>query len=372
MRCITHADPLPFWEQLLGALASGSSAALLSPAWPANWRDQLTGSAGSVPASSEPSILIPTSGTSSLPKFCIHDLDTLTCAAIGFSHRFGSQGIIHSVSLLPPHHVGGLMPVFRAAECGGRVHFGDYQRPGSLASAPFPLGQACLSVVPTQLGRMMKDEKMMALLRRFALILMGGAASPASLLHTAREAQLNLSPCYGSTETAAMVTAMDPHAFLSGTRGVGTPLPHARIEVDASNRILVTAGSNSRGYWPPQDDFKRNPLQTGDLGSAAEDGNLEILGRADRVIITGGEKVYPEQVESAVLSTELVRQAYCEGLQDPDWGQRVELTVVASGTNPGQAAVIEALRDRLPSYALPKKVHFVDQLDTNSMGKPVK
>ncbi|MEX0331294.1 MAG: AMP-binding protein [Puniceicoccaceae bacterium] len=369
MACISHSDPLRFWSHLLDAMESERSSALLNPQWPETWRQQLGRLASDLPPGEIPLLLIPTSGSSRLPKFCIHDSDTLTCAAIGYAQRFGTEGIIHSVNILPQHHVGGLMPVFRSAECEGNVHFADYQDAKSIREAPFPLGQASLSVVPTQMGRMRKDEELVRLLRSFGLILVGGAACPPDILDWARSEGLRLAPCYGSTETAAMVTVMDPEAFASGKSGVGTPLPHAKVQVDVAERVLVESGACLRQYHPAREGFIREPWATGDLGHMDEGGHLHIYGRADRVIISGGENVHPELVEAAALATGLVKAARCIGVSDADWGKRVELTAVAAGPDLKEESLRQRLSEQLPPYALPKVIHFTDEISSNAMGK---
>lgn len=356
---IDCADPIAFWTRLIGAAEHQYPVFLMDPSWPQEWKQHTETIAAPVAPSSGFQVLITTSGSTGLPKFCIHDTDTLETAANGYAHRFGSRGIIHCVNVLPQHHVGGLMPVFRSAACGGKVHFADYKNPESLAAAPFPLKEASLSVVPTQLRRLLKEKYSCSILRRFALILVGGAACPPDLLEDARKRDLPLAPCYGATETAAMVTAMDPEDFRAGATGVGTTLPHARIEVDPDQRILVHSPSLLRGYRPSVDGFVRDPFPTGDLGKFDASGNLHILGRADRVIITGGEKVHPEQVEAAALATGLLSHARCIGVPDPEWGQRVELIVEPAGSETGIAKrLLPSLATRLPSYAVPKQIRI--------------
>jgi O-succinylbenzoic acid--CoA ligase len=209
-----------------------------------------------------------------------------------------------------------------------------------------------------------------AILRRFALIFVGGAACPHDLLENARMHGLPLAPCYGATETAAMVTAMDPADFLAGASGVGTPLPHARIEIDPDQRVLVRSPSLLRAYLPPVDNFTRDPFPTGDIGTMDEAGNLSIFGRADRVIITGGEKVHPEQVEAAALATGLVTAARCKGVPDPDWGHQVQLWVEANPWNPEvRSQLLQELRNRLPTFALPKAINAMDDFRVNP-GQP--
>lgn len=350
-------DPQVFWSRLLGCLEKGRTAALFDPDWPEKWTQSLGNILMGGHLCHPPGILPATSGSTGLPKFCIHNPDTLGAAAGGFAERFGRLGIIHSVNVLPQHHVGGLMPVWRSAYCGGRVHFADYRDPGSIAAAGFKLEEASLSLVPTQLARMLDKPESTAILRRFGLILVGGAACPKDLLEQARDTGLRLAPCYGSTETAAMVAALDPEAFLEGATGVGTPMPHARIETDSGGRIRVRSPSLLNGYLPPVDGFSRDPFPCGDIGHFDRAGNLHIDGRADRAILSGGEVVHPEAVEEAALASGMVTEARCMGIADPDWGQQLQLVVKPlEGISLDHRILLEHLRSELPPHAVPKAI----------------
>ena len=167
-----------------------------------------------------------------------------------------------------------------------------------------------------------------------------------------------------------MVTVMDPEDFINERKGVGTPLPHARIELNSEGRICITADSNLLGYLPFEPGFSRTPLISNDLGNLDRHQHLHILGRADRVIITGGEKVIPEQIESTALLTDLVSAAYCVGVPDLDWGMRVELTVVPAKPYPHlEQLLLDTLKKILPPYAIPKTIHLTDEIPVNSLGK---
>jgi O-succinylbenzoic acid--CoA ligase len=344
-------------QQLKAAIADGRPFALADPAWPAQWRARMQELADAFAGG--PAVLVPTSGSSGMPKYCIHDIDTLRAAARGFASWRGAGGVTHAVNVLPLFHIGGLMPHFRCAETGGAVHAADYRSPRTLTAAPFPLGQAAISLVPTQLRRMLAGPDTLAVLRRFGLILVGGAHCPADVLKNSRQAGLRLAPCYGATETAAMVAALEPEAFLGGAGGVGRALSHATIDTDPAGRVRVRSAAVMRGYFPAAPGFCRDPFVTGDLGEFDADGGLRILGRSDRVIITGGKNVHPEQVEAALLATGLASRAQCRGVPDPDWGQRVEAWVVpAVGAAPTREQLRQALRERLPAHAIPKALHL--------------
>ena len=357
---IEEAGPQRFWSELIGSLEAGSSVVLMDPDWPPDWRETLVARAMTLPAGTDPSILIPTSGSTGLPKFCVHNLNTLEAAAKGYRDVNVGRPVQHSVTLLPQCHIGGLMPVFRSALCGGRVHFGNYRDAESMLRAPFNLSEAAISLVPTQLRRMREISGMVAVLRSFGLILIGGAACPVDLLEWAKGEDLRLAPCYGSTETAAMVTMLSPDDFLAGKEGVGSSLPHADIQIRDDGRISITASSLFNGYHPADRMPRDSSYMTGDIGTLDADGNLHILGRADRVIITGGKNVHPELVENAAMATGLLASADCRPVNDPDWGQRIELWIDPVDPAPGVRHELETrLRASLPPYARPKHIHLI-------------
>jgi len=351
---IQDPDPHGFFARLLPCLDSGRPVLLLDSAWPESWTTQMLAMVQENPPG-DGELILATSGSTGIPKLCRHSLSTLHVAARGCVNRFGEGPVRHAVIVLPCHHIGGLMPLFRAAAASATVHFADYRSPASIASAPFPIEEASISLVPTQLTRMLGDPATTSLLARFGMILIGGAAAPSALLEKARQHRLRIALCYGSTETAAMVTALEPEAFLDGQSNVGSPLPHARISIGPDQQILIESDSLTLGYLPANPSLQRNPFQTGDLGFLDEAGALHVLGRKDRAFITGGEKVHPGQVEAAALATGLVTDAVCTGVPDPLWGTRIELRVTLR--EPHSAETLRrAMAQSLPPYALPKRI----------------
>lgn len=356
-RVLDARSPLVFWKSLLEALAAGQSVVLPDPSWPAAWRETLLANATADPIPR--SILIATSGSTALPKWCRHDLATLGTAAFGFATRYQSHNLAHSVVVLPQHHVGGLLPVLRSAACGGRVHFADYRHPESFQKAPFALRQASLSLVPTQLSRLLRQEEGPATLRAFGAVFIGGASCPMPLLDEACQQQIRLAPCYGATESAAMVTALDPDAFLNGRRGVGQAMPHAAVSLDAEGRLQIQSDALFRGYLdqPPRDPAQ--PYAPSDIGRWDEWGSLHILQRTDRVLLSGGELVHPEAVEAAVKAAIPGATATCIGVTDPLWGHRIELVLtLPPETSLDEPRLLEDLKKRLPPAAVPKRIHL--------------
>lgn len=370
MVVIDEADPLAFWSRFTGALQHREPVAILEPGWPVDWKQHYRQIACEMSTNlADREILIPTSGTSGMPRFCRHTLQTLSAAARSFRDLFQPDGCLNAINVLPANHVGGLMPVLRTALCGGRVQFADY-RQLELSRLGFSPAQASISLVPTQLSRMMDSPPGLEFLKGMGLILVGGASCPNPLLETGRRHGLRLSPCYGSSETAAMVTVLHPEQFLAGESGVGQPMPGVKVTFGRDQHIAIHSESIQLGYIPALQDFSRDPFLTSDIGQIDGSGNLHIMGRADRIIITGGKKVIPEQVESACWDSGMVADVKCAGEPDPEWGSRVILDAVFNDSpEAGEPALKSFLRERLPAYAVPKSIRSIEAIDRTPMGK---
>ncbi len=362
-----------FWSGFLAALGKGHAAFVVDPDWPSAWKKHATEVASSAMVDNDKTfrLLLPTSGSTGRPRFCQHDIGTLSIAAHGYAARFADAGLYHAISFLPPFHVGGLLPAFRAVACGGRVVYADYRQPEALGRLPFPLRESALSLVPTQLRRILISRNGTALLRRLGMVLVGGASCPPDLLDLARKEEIHLAPCYGSTETAAMVTVLSPEDFLAGDASCGPPLPHVRLALDPSDEcLLISSEANLRAYVPPVPAFTRDPLKTSDLAKLDQKGYLRILGRRDRVLITGGKKVHPETVEAAALQTGLCEDALCDGTDDEEWGQAVRLFAVPKKENVSRTeSLLAGLKRLLPPAAVPKTILWRSEIPRSQAGK---
>jgi O-succinylbenzoic acid--CoA ligase len=321
-------------------------------------------------------IMIATGGTSGVPRWAVHTWESLHTAAAGLQAALGG-GPIHSVCCLPLSHVSGLMQVIRSFVSGGRLSLVDGR---ALAAGNFPVVRegAVISLVPTQLARLLDVAGGAAWLRRFRAVFLGGGPAWPELLTRAREERVPLAPCFGMTETAAQVTMLKPAEFLAGRDDAGRALPHARVEVvddvtgavlapGMPGRIRVRGRSLFRGFLP-QPVAPANGFLTADRGMLDAAGHLTVLGRSDSVIITGGEKVDPATVEAAIRSTGIVDDVAVLGVPDPEWGEAVVAVVVlatpASGTR-----LTAAARERLAPACRPKRWVMVAALPRNDAGK---
>jgi O-succinylbenzoic acid--CoA ligase len=313
----------------------------------------------------------------------------------GFQQHFQVEQV-NSLCVLPLYHVSGLMQFMRSFLSGGKLAIVPFK---SLQAGEFPALPAehfFLSLVPTQLQRLLKAEEMKAqestgtrnherilaaLLSSPSpslpfTILLGGALAWAELLEAARYHHLPIAPTYGMTETAAQIATLTPAEFLQGRSGCGRVLPHAQVTIRDElgkklaphqvGRVAIAAKSLMLGYFPQVS--TQPEFLTEDLGFFDAAGYLHILGRADGTIISGGENVFPAEVEAAIWQTGLVNDVCVIGLADSEWGQVVTAVYV-----PAQGVTVAALKAAIASnlcrYKQPKHWVAVAELPRNAQGK---
>ena len=186
------------------------------------------------------------------------------------------------------------------------------------------------------------------------------------MLEEAADTGLRISTGYGMTETAAMATGLQPEEFQAGARNQGRPLPQVRLRLEADGRIVLAGESLFRGYFP---DWEANrELTTEDLGRLDPAGHLTVLGRRDGLIITGGEKVRPEEVEAVLRATGQFSDVAVLGLADPEWGQKV-VAAYAPGPEPEWSLVQAGLGRALAAAKRPKQFVLVAPWPRNPQGK---
>ncbi len=304
------------------------------------------------------SIMIPTGGSSGQIRFAMHTEASLAAAVAGIQAHFGVT-TINSFCVLPLFHVSGWLQVMRSGLSGGRLVLpqGDWR--------DYDPSGFWLSLVPTQLHRLLQDPDWTTWLRRFDLIFLGGAPATAALLAAAQAAKLSLVLCYGATETAAMVTAQRPGQFLSGDRNCGPVLPHATVQLDAAGLINIQAQSLMQGYYPHLETCRT--WCSRDRGYFDAQGNLHLQGRDVPTINSGGEKIDPNEVETLLRSSGLVDDVIVLGLPDREWGEVV--TAIYSPATVAPAVLRAWLQTRLTAYKLPKRWYGRESLPRSSQGK---
>jgi malonyl-CoA/methylmalonyl-CoA synthetase len=189
---------------------------------------------------------------------------------------------------------------------------------------------------------------------------------------------------YGMTETGMLTSNPFQGDRRAGSVGPALPGVHVRVVDDEDapctpgsiGHVQVKGANVFPGYWrmPERNREEFTPdgfFRTGDMGCLAKDGYLTIVGRSKDLIITGGYNVYPKEIELAIDELPGVVECAVIGVPHPDFGEAVTAVVVPHGEHmpPTEAEVITALKARLANFKVPKRVHFVEELPRNAMGK---
>lgn len=364
--------------------------------------------------------VVATSGSNGEPKLVELPAASLRASAAATEARLG--GSARWLLALPAEHVAGVQVLVRALLAGAAPVSQDLRggfRPDDFATATARLGGARrhTSLVPTQLLRLLDaGGAPLDALRGYAAVLVGGAALDPALRARAQAAGVRLVATYGMTETCGgcvydgvpldgvrvEVLLDDDTAALDGVppgpaAGHGTSAcsgpdddgpgrtiapTRARVRPDSragglsAGRVAVSGVTLARGYLGRPAEtavaFAGGWFRTGDLGRMGADGLLDVLGRADDVIVTGGEKVAPAAVERALAAQPGVRAACVVGLPDPEWGQVVAAAVVVAhpGAAPGHERLRAAVRAALGRAAVPRRLLDLPALPLRGIGKP--
>jgi O-succinylbenzoic acid--CoA ligase len=324
-----------------------------------------------------PQIMIPTGGSSGKIKFAIHTWETLSASVQGFTEYFQLQQV-NSFCVLPLYHVSGLMQFMRSFTTRGKLVILSFKTLESGQIFPIQPSEFFISLVPTQLQRLLQNPELTQWLAQFETVMLGGAPAWNELLEKARFHNIRLAPTYGMTETASQIATLKPDDFLKGKINSGQILPHAQVtirnqqgEVLNANQIgniTIQAKSLTFGYYPnPWEN--QDYLQVDDLGFLDSQGYLNIIGRNSDKIITGGENVYPAEIESAIRETQMVIDVCVIGVPDKHWGQILTAIYVPQDANTSYLAIQTLLKQKLSKFKVPKHWICINNLPRNSQGK---
>lgn len=323
-----------------------------------------------------------------LPAYHAAGVQVLVRAAVAGTHVFNA----YKEGGFDPQHVAQVIDAAcaAAADCDAGSSFDDDavsscaggaggEAEGTLAADDS--GRACpvyTSLVPTQLRRALDDEQLRGALARLDAVLIGGAAADAQLLEQAKAAGIRVVTTYGMSETCG------------GCVYDGQPLPGVSMDVDqATGAIWLSGPMLATGYLGDEARTRRCFVRRPQAGEPARrwfitsdrghivDGRLQVLGRLDDVIISGGIKVEPGPIEALLALNPLVSECAVVGLPDLQWGQ-VVTAVVVPASMPGLGRVDEGailaqirvyLEQKLSGAQCPKQVLLADALPYKGIGK---
>jgi O-succinylbenzoic acid--CoA ligase len=312
-----------------------------------------TALAGGRPVEPGDALVVATSGTTGPPKGAVHTHAGIEHAAFATATALGVGADVRWLACLPLSHVGGFSVVTRALLTGAGLEVHPRADAAAIDDAA-RRGATHVSLVPTLLLRIDPAP--------WRVILLGGAAPPP-------DRPGNTVATYGMTETFGGVV-YDGLPL----NGVGIRIAGAdRLDPGEPGPVELSTPSLLRCYrdgTDPVDD--RGWFRTGDLGTLDPGtGRLHVHGRADDVINTGGEKVWPTAVEDVLVTHPAVAEVAVYGEPDPEWGQRVVAVVVPAdpAAPPGLGALRDLAKELLPAAAAPRELRLADSLPRTSLGK---
>lgn len=351
-----HATPETI-SLVLSAMDSGGELVLqntrLTPAELAAQRESIA----AAPAGSDPALVLFTSGTTGAPKAARLTRENLEANARAANQVLRVDAASRFLCVLPLFHVGGLGIVFRCRLAGATLLL--HERFDAAAVARDLASATHASLVASTLARVLEVK---AAGFPPAVVAVGGGPVPAPLLQRAREAGLRVVQTWGMTETCSMATCERPDDADGAT--AGPPLPGFEVQIDAGE-VLVRGPAVMRGYLG-HEPLEGRFFRTGDLGELDARGRLTVHARRTDLIVSGGENVYPAEVEAALMAHPAVREAAVLPESDERWGQVGVAYLVTSATDD---ELREHLRGRLARYKIPARFVRLAELPRNAGGK---
>ncbi len=311
-----------------------------------------------------PHSIIYTSGTTGRPKGAVLTHGNFYWSAVASSLNLGVREDDRWLACMPLFHVGGLSILLRSAIYGTTAVIHERFDEARVNAALRAEGITLLSVVATMLTRMFEadGEPLGSSLRA---VLLGGGPAPRPLLEAARDRGVPVLQTYGLTETASQVATLAPEDALRKLGSAGLPLSSSTVRIEVDGRpaepgeigeICVAGPTVCAGYLHRPEAtaaaIRDGWLHTGDLGYLDVEGYLYIADRRDDLIVSGGENVYPAEVESALLALDGVEECVVVGVPDERWGHLVVAVIVGNA----DLDVIPAhLRGALAGYKVPRR-----------------
>ncbi|OIN66210.1 o-succinylbenzoate--CoA ligase [Exiguobacterium sp. KRL4] len=312
-----------------------------------------------------------TSGTTGQPKAVEQTMLNHFSSAMNAARHIGSFPDDRFLVVTPLFHMSGLAVVYRSVIYGVPLVLEPHFSPNKTITWIKTEAVTHISLVSVMLDRLLE-----AGLHRHDLrvVLTGGGPVPLPILTRALDRNLPVMQTYGMTETASQIATLLPEDALRKIGSAGKPIAPTEIRITRHQEIEVKGPTVMNGYF-------NNPeattstftadgyLKTGDLGRIDSDGYLYVLDRRSDLIISGGENVYPAEVEAALLSISGITEAGVVGRFDPTWGQ-VPVAFIVSQLE--ESSVRQQMEQLLAKYKCPVTYVYRDTLPRNANGKLIR
>ncbi len=326
-----------------------------------------------------PVALLYTSGTTGEPKGALLSRRAMAASARASSEHLGTGPEDRWLACLPLYHVGGLSLLVRSALDGSPLVVHERFDASAVAARLAAGDVSGISLVPTQLERLLDTTRDRTAPAPLRIVLLGGAPVSTALEARAAAAGYPIAPTYGLTEASSQVATRTPGSARSGL----TPLPGIALRIldEAGHpcaaadvgEIAVHGATVMSGYW------RREPatcavlrdgwLRAGDAGWLDAEGDLHVVDRRRDLIVSGGENVYPAEIERVLAGHPGVEEAAVRGVADAAFGERPVAWIVPRGEGVDATGLIAHCRNELAGYKIPIRFHAVESLPRNALGK---
>lgn len=324
-----------------------------------------------------------TSGTTGHPKGVMLTYGNHWWSAVGSSLNLGLHTDDRWLVSVPLFHMSGLSIIMRSVIYGITAVIHEVFDAEAANRAIMKEHVTIVSVVGAMLTRMIEELGAAVYPASFRCMLLGGGPAPQPLLERCQQKGIPVFQTYGLTETASQIATLAPEYMLSKLGSAGKPLfpSELRIEQAGSTQppgqageIVVKGPSVTQGYWRRKREtaqaIRDEWLYTGDIGYLDRDGFLHVLDRRSDLIISGGENVYPAEIEAVLISHPAVTEAGVTGMADEKWGQvPVAFVVLKQNMQAEEAELRQFCRERLATYKQPVRIYSVDELPRNGANK---
>ena len=333
-----------------------------------------------------PCLLVYTSGTTGHPKGAVLDQRAIQVNALNCVHYAGLTDADRVLTVLPMFHVGGLniltSPAFYV---GGTVVLHRRFDPGATLRAIAGERPTQLVLVPATIQAAIDHPDWADTdLSSLRILTTGSSIVPLHLIDAVQARGIPVCQTYGLTETAPVSIYQKPGDGLRKPRSTGKCGLHcemkiaddegSEVPVGASGEILIRGGNVLREYWNNDDEtrraLKRGWFHTGDVAYRDEEGDVFVIDRKKDIVISGGENIYPAEIEQLVHRMDDIADVAVVGREDARWGEvPVAVIVPAPGARVAASEFLARFEGRLARFKHPKDVLFLDALPRNAMGK---
>jgi fatty-acyl-CoA synthase len=352
----------------------GEAALELASSQPALTLDGSPGAQAARALDDDPLLLIYTSGTTGKPKGALLTHANCFWTNLSFDLATGIRPEDVVLQVLPQFHCGGWnVQSILAWWKGARLVLERGFDPTRALELIEREGVTTVMGVPANYLFMAQEPRFAETdLSTLRLAVVGGAPMPEALLDIWAARGVHIVQGYGLTEAAPNVLCLPPEDARRKAGYAGKPYPYVTCELSAESELLVRGPNVFPGYWRNEEAtaraFRDGWLLTGDIAERDDEGNYRILGRLKDMIVSGGENVYPAEIEAVLHDHPAVADAAVVGVADERWGE-VCAAFVVTESPVSEDELREHCRQRLARFKVPKSFTFVDALPRNSMGK---